>query len=100
MKRESVYRDERTLAVENASFRWGYLFLSYGLIAVVAYRGLARGEESWDLLALVVMGGMLGSAYQASQRVLSRRWILNAVASLLLALLAAGAAVALMHFGR
>src|SRR5271165_708673 len=27
-----VQRDERTLAVENASYRWGYLALSYALL--------------------------------------------------------------------
>ena len=30
-----VERDERTEAVENASFRWAYLVLSYGLLAAV-----------------------------------------------------------------
>ena len=33
----SVQRDERTVAVENASYRWAYLFLSFGLLALVAY---------------------------------------------------------------
>ena len=33
-----VQRDERTIAFENAGYRWSYLFLSFGLLALVAYR--------------------------------------------------------------
>jgi hypothetical protein len=32
----TVHRDERTLAVENASYRWAYLFLSFALLLLVA----------------------------------------------------------------
>ena len=74
MSATTVARDERTTAVENASFRWAYLLLSFGLLASVAYRGFARGESSWDLLALVVGAGLLVSLYQATHRVLTRRW--------------------------
>jgi hypothetical protein len=85
----TVDRDERTVAVENASYRWAYLFLSYGLLLVVAYRSFANRENSWDLLALVVLGGAVGTVYQGSRRVLSRRW-----AALTLWALVAAAAVA------
>jgi len=56
-------RDERTLAVENAGYRWSYHGLSFGILAIVAYRGLARGEASWDLMALVVLGGVVNAVY-------------------------------------
>ena len=82
-------RDERTLAVENASYRWAYLFLSFGLLAAVAYRSFARGEQSWDLLALVVLGGALCAAYQAFHRLLTTRW-----AAWIAATMVAAAAVA------
>ena len=87
----SVQRDERTAAVENASYRWAYLFLSYGLLPLVAYRSFARHESSWDLLALVVLGGILSAAYQGFHAELSRHWAANC----LLTIVAAGALAAL-----
>ena len=53
-----VHRDERTTAVENASYRWAYLVLSFGLLLIVAFRSFVYGESAWDLLALVVLGGL------------------------------------------
>jgi tryptophan-rich sensory protein len=96
MSTSAVHRDERTVAVENAGFRWAYLFLSFGLLAVVAYRSFARHESPWDLLALVILGGGVGTAYQGFHRVLSRPW---AVASLLAVGVAAALAVLLAGFG-
>ena len=34
---ECVERDERTVTVENASYRWAYLFLAYALLADVLW---------------------------------------------------------------
>ena len=49
--------------------------VSFGLLALVAYRSLARSEASWDLLGLVVLGGLVGTTYRLRQRVVSRRWV-------------------------
>lgn len=87
----TVHRDERTVAVENAGYRWAYLFLSFGLLALVAYRSFVHRESPWDLLALVVLGGVLSAAYQGFHRVLSRGW----VATCLLTVAAAGVVAAL-----
>lgn len=84
-----VMRDERTVAVDNASYRWAYLVLSFGLLASVAYRAFARDEASWDLLALVVLGGAVATLYQQYHRVLTSRWAIVAVASMAVALLMA-----------
>jgi hypothetical protein len=92
----TVQRDERTVAVENASYRWAYLFLSFGLLALAAYRGFVYHESAWDLLALVVLGGVLSSAYQGFHRVLSRQW----AAACLLTVVAAGVLAALMTWLR
>ena len=51
----SVMRDERTVAVENASFRWGFNFVLFALLADVMYRGLFRNEAAWDLMGLVII---------------------------------------------
>lgn len=92
----SIQRDERTIAVENASYRWAYLFLSFGLLLVVAYRSFVHRESPWDLLALVVLGGVVGTIYQGTHRVLSRHWAMAA----LLAFLAAGALAAMLAWFR
>lgn len=90
ISRHEVMRDERTVAVEHASFRLAYLCLSYGLLAAVAYRSAVRNEQPWDLLALVVLGGVVSAGYQAANRALNRRWaVITATTVLVAALLAA-----------
>ena len=90
MKGHSVIRDERTVTVENSSYRWAYLLLSFGLLAVVAYRGFVWRESGWDLLALVVLGGLVATLYQGAYKVLSRRWVYVAITTGLLAAVIAG----------
>ena len=90
-----VQRDERTVAVENASYRWAYLFLSFGILVLVAYRSFVHHESPWDLLLLVVLGGGVGTAYQGTHRVLSKRW---AVTSLLAIVVAAALAAIIVWF--
>jgi hypothetical protein len=83
-------RDERTTVVENAGYRWSYLVLSFGLLAVIAFRSFSLGQTSWDLLALVVLGGAVNAGYQGFHSVLYRRWaILAAVTMIVAAILAA-----------
>jgi hypothetical protein len=70
-----VQKDERTISVENASYRWAYLILSFGILFDVAYRGLIRNEAGWDLLALVVLAGLIASVYQGTRKIYTHRWI-------------------------
>ena len=65
-----VKRDERTVSVENAGYRWAYIFLSFALLIDVVYRGLFRHEAAWDLMALVIVGGAVCAIYQARQKAL------------------------------
>lgn len=95
----NTYRDERTLAVENAGYRWSYLVLSFGALAIAAYRSLALGESTWDLLALVVVAGVVNAAYQASQQVLHKQWVVMSVITLVVAA-AVAAGMVLMGAGR
>lgn len=89
----SIERDERTVAVENASYRWGYQVMSFGVLVIVAYRSFALGESNWDLLALVIAGGMVPSAYQGANRVLTRRWAKTQIAAMVVAALLAAVIV-------
>ena len=74
----SVNRDERTVAVENASYRWAYTFVSFALLIDVVYRGMFRHEAAWDLLALVIVGGGVCTIHQARQKIWTRRWARDA----------------------
>ncbi len=86
-------RDERETSVDQAADRLSYLVLSFGLLAIVAYRSLVDGKASWDLLGLVVLGGLVGTAYRVQRRVLSRRWELVVVGTAAVALVVAAVVV-------
>ena len=87
-------RDERERAIDRAADRLAYLVLSFGLLGIVAYRGFVDQETSWDLLALVVLSGIVGAVYRVRGRVVSRRWGSGLLATAALALVV-GAVVAL-----
>lgn len=91
-----VERDERTTAIENASYRWAFRFLSFGLLLAVAYRSYVRHEQAWDLMALVICGGLIANAYQALQRALTRQWIVFASMGAVVAVIIS-VAIALMR---
>jgi hypothetical protein len=95
MTSQPITRDERTVATENASYRWAYLILSFGLLVSTAYRAFALHESTWDLLALVILGGAVATFYQGKGRVLSRRWAVVSGVAALLALIFAAALVLL-----
>ena len=66
-------RSENTL-LEDAGYRFAYLVMSFGVLCIVAYRSFWKYETSWDLLALVVLGGVLHAAYQGMRGNLYRGW--------------------------
>jgi hypothetical protein len=72
-----VGRDERTVAVENAGYRWAFVLISFGLLIDVMYRGLVRHEAAWDLMALVILGGAVCTVYQARLKTLPHRWVMK-----------------------
>ena len=82
-------RDERETIVDQAADRLSYLVLSFGLLAIVAYRSMVDREASWDLLGLVILGGLVGTAYRVRRRVVSRRWELVVVGTAAVALVVA-----------
>jgi hypothetical protein len=87
---QAVERDERTVAVENASYRWAYLLLSYALLVDVVYRSLVHREATWDLLALVILAGIVCTLYQAWQKILGHGWQMKAVLGVCIAGVIAG----------
>jgi len=95
MTPNELARDERTIAVENASYRLSYLVLSFGALIIVAYRSFAYGQPMWELLALVVVGGLVNAAYQGSRHVLTARWGVMTMITMAVAAVVAVAAVLL-----
>lgn len=87
-------RDEREISIDRAGDRLGYLVVSYGLLLLVAYRGFVQRETSWELLALVVLGGLVSAAYRLRYRAMTRQaWMLVGVT--ILVALAVGALLSL-----
>jgi hypothetical protein len=86
-------RDERTTFVENEGYRRSYFFVTFGLLAVVIYRSFRLDDTSWDLLALVILGGAVNVGWQAFHRVLYKRRALQAMLTVLAAGLVAAAIV-------
>jgi hypothetical protein len=84
MTAKPAERDERTVAIENASYRWAYLLLTFGLLIATAYRAFVWNQSSWDLLGLVIAGGVVTTFYQGTRRVLSQRWAMMSAAAAVL----------------
>lgn len=79
-----VPRDERESAVDSAADRLSFLVLAYGLLVIAAIRSF-NGDATWDLLGLVVLAGVVGLGFRLRQRVVSNRWALVLVATVLIA---------------
>ena len=96
-----VERDERVVAVENASYRWAAQVMSFGLLLDAIYRSWVRHESAWDLLGLVIAGGAIASLYQANQHALGRgRVRLMGLSVVLGAVIAVLVALSLLLFRR
>jgi hypothetical protein len=72
---ETIISDERTIAVENESYRNAYFVLAAGLLMDSIFRSGFLGQNCSDLLALIVVTGGFATYQQAKRRVLARqRW--------------------------
>ena len=91
-----VERDERTIAIENAGYRWSYLVLSFGILAIIAFRWFLGESMPWEFLALVVISGGVNAAIQAWHQTVFKRWVGLALATAT----AGGAIAALLAFLR
>jgi len=87
VKKPPIVRDERYYAVENASYRIGYMIMIYGLWLLVIFRSIAYHESNWDLIALVVISSFAATIYQIVHKTItiSRKWIYFTIAITLLA---------------
>ena len=92
MNKNPVAIDERTIAITHASNTAALAVVSFGLLLDAAYRSWVFHQNTLDLIALVIVGGVVAMILQAKQRVyppFPRRfwWVMiaTAVCSVLLA---------------
>jgi hypothetical protein len=87
MNKPPVVRDERYYVVENASFRIGYMIITYGLLLLIIFRSIAYHESNWDLFALVIISSFAATIYQIAHKTIAitRKWIVFFIAITLLA---------------
>jgi hypothetical protein len=67
------------VAVENASYKWAFIFITFALLIDVMYRGAVRNEAAWDLMALVIISSGLCTMYQARQKIMWQGWVWKVV---------------------
>lgn len=68
-------RDEREVGVDLAADRLAGIVLSFGILAIVAWRAFTQEEASWDLLGLLILSGVVGLGYRISSRASSRQLV-------------------------
>ncbi|HZW50187.1 MAG TPA: hypothetical protein VFF80_08700 [Bacillota bacterium] len=75
MLAKKVEKDERTTYVENQSYRYGYIALSFGILIDILYRSIQFNEAPWDLFAVIFLGGLITIGHQYRNRILTENWI-------------------------
>jgi len=81
------------VSIDRAADRLASIVLSFGLLAIVAYRSFVEGVASWELLALVLLGGAVSGAYRMWQGVLTRQALLVLAGTAVIALVVAAGLV-------
>jgi hypothetical protein len=76
---QCLKRDERTVTVENAGFKWGYYCLALGLVIDAVYRQEVRNEAIGDLIALLCVSSAISLVYLVAHKAWVPRWPLRRV---------------------
>ncbi len=78
-------KDERAVSIEKASYSLAYKVIVFAILVDVVYRSFVLKQAAWDLLGLVIGGGLVATLYQTRYKTATRSW----VKAILLAFLAA-----------
>ena len=100
MKPQPIIRDERYYAVENASYRIGYLILAFGTLVLIVIRSILYQQSNWDFFGLVILSSFAATFYQLRHKILpytSKSFYLMFVLVLLVSAAAAIAVVLLKN---
>jgi hypothetical protein len=71
---QAVKRDERTVAVENAGFKWGFYCLYLGLLLDGLYRDKVRHENIGDVFVVLGVGVAVVIGYRIRRKVFVSYW--------------------------
>ncbi|MCA9264137.1 MAG: hypothetical protein KDA60_09835 [Planctomycetales bacterium] len=93
-----VRADERSAAIAYKANTWGLNCITFALLCDVIYRGWFLHEAAWDLLAIVICGGVISMAYMAKHQVLGQvfGWKAAVIGAVVAAIVAAVSAVVTM----
>ena len=83
-------KDERAIYIEKSSYTLAYQVLNYVLLADVVYRAIFLEQAAWDLLGIVIAGGLIATLYQTHYKTATRSWLkailLSVTAALVIAI--------------
>lgn len=87
MPEQPIIHDERYYAVENASYRIGFMIMAFGLLILIVIRSIVYQESNWDPFALVIIASGMATIYQAVHKIIHFSWkyVYYAIAAALLA---------------
>lgn len=69
MKQQPIIRDERYYAVENASYKVGFIILLFGTFFIGIVRSALFHQNVWDLFGLALLGSLAATVYQIRKKV-------------------------------
>lgn len=75
MKNETILKDERYIAVENASYKIGYSIALFGILILTFIRGVFFQQSAWDLLGLAIFSSLASMAYQVRHGTVPKSWL-------------------------
>lgn len=87
-------KDERAISVENSSYSLAYNIITYALLMDVIYRSFVLKEGAFDLIGIVIIGGLAATLYQTRYKTATR----SMVKAILLTTISAIAVAAAMVF--
>jgi hypothetical protein len=99
MTSKIVEKDERTIHVENISYKFGFQFMTYAIFVDVIYRSLRFHEGSFDLILIVLLSCLPIIVYQYKEKIYPKNMIRNvALLSVIIAILASMLAFVIKTF--
>ncbi len=100
MKSDKMCKDERAIAIANASYSLAYKVMAFALLIDIAYRAWWLGEQSWDLVGIVLLGGLVAGLYQVRYRTWTLGWVKVLLLSMMIAVVVAVLIVVLIRLLR
>ena len=90
-------KDERAVLVEKSSYALAFTLITYAILLDVIYRAIVLKQATWDLLGIVILGGLAATLYQTRHKITNRSWVKAIVLSVLAGLVIAVALVTIFR---